>query len=151
MVSVALGTWIVSAAKEFTRTVQKLKPENEDFGAKRRFKVKLNLKQLKGGIRNFYKPQRKHKLKRRQLELVFQGRQALRKLKLAKQRYKQIISKAVVSGFTFPRFPEAGSYSQATNFHSIQKCFTWCGMLVLIVPKEKLLSYRWCLVSPGSS
>lgn len=58
--------------KEFARRVPKLEPENEDFQAKRHFKIKPNLEQLKGGIRSFYKSQRKHKLKLRQLELVFE-------------------------------------------------------------------------------
>lgn len=58
--------------KEFARPVQKIDPENEDFGAKRYFKIKLNQKQLKGGIRNFYKSQRKHKLKLGQLKLVLE-------------------------------------------------------------------------------
>lgn len=103
MVPIAFGIWIVSAVKEFARTVQNLEPENEDFGAKTYFKIKFNLKQLKGGIRNFYKSQRKYKLKLKQLELVFEWRQALGKLTVSKQRWKQIISRAVIWGFTFLR------------------------------------------------
>lgn len=82
----------------------KHEPDNEDFVAKRHFKVNLSLEQLRGGIRNFYKYQRKHKLKLRQLELEFEWRQILRKWKQSQDKDgKQIISTEVVSGFTFTR------------------------------------------------